>query len=407
MAISDYGVTPPIRFPYLDMDDTAKNWRSSKKIQSRQCGNVQTQVRMTNRVGATHALSQAFNYLGSQCGRVIFSKVWPMANRPTTGTDTVPLCRWYYDDNVKNYRRVQFNALEISRTSDPGTNTEALLQRTDSAGSLDTDTKGPSYTVVDANADFQSAKESIFTYERGDVPGTPEHDEGIAAIKGASPIGVVYQALPMDVLNYANHDYTVMHQLTAPGDPILAYFERIRSVFHELRSTNLPIWTWAADKQGGSYGTAQTANTGDETGIHIQGTTPTNIFDFASTSRSATSPGFICHVSRFGVGPTTKEDGKKLRVRCAVYASHSGSNDGTISFEGSDTFSSNTASITVTAGAGAQWWGGSSDYVFLDTSLDNDDSSSARSKVDVLADSGDAADSLYIYAIALWGEYGL
>ncbi len=80
--------------------------------------------------------------------------------------------------------------------------------------------------------------------------------------------------------------------------------------------------------------------------------------------------------------------------------------DGSVQFIGPSTFSSNSTTITISQASGLAWFGGSSNTVFLDTSVAHTDTSTSRGKIDGWCKAGASGD-LYIYGICGLATYGL
>jgi len=388
-------------FVGVDVNGTCRNWTPGKT----------GDVRMTNHVSAMQALERGVNHLLGQCPRVRFSKAFVLGTQSTGSSDVSPLLRWRYQDDVVNGRRVDYRVISLSPESAP---TDAYWQRVDSALASDTGTKGVSNQAgaAGSTAKYMLLREDHAVHARGDVPGTPEHEEGIETFDGYQVISVVVQDQALDNLNTTDHDYIP----AAPnaGDPILGdtFGERLRSKLHAVRTTNLPTWNWAAQKIGGNYlddvtTPSLTANSGESEGIYVDVTTPTNILDFSSTSRSATSPGVQMHVQYCGLGKESVNNGKKVKIQCRVLAKAKTQN-GTVEFHAPGVGGVGTSTtITVTSGAAVAWYGGSSNFVYLDASIANTSTASSRAKIDMLADVVSAGGKLFIYGIAMWMEYGL
>jgi hypothetical protein len=186
--------------------------------------------------------------------------------------------------------------------------------------------------------------------------------------------------------------------------------EALRSVLHSVRSKNLPIIiSWCATGDGTDFATTAAADEANERGIYIESTDYVNVLApglSAANSwatRTAGTPGFLAHVYACGRGEPTTADGAKLRIECYVLAKAT-TEDGTVRFAGPDTWASNNTEITVTAAGGLDWYGSDANGIYLDTSVANDNATTARAKIDVCAKAGagegeDPDGTLSIYGI--------
>jgi hypothetical protein len=148
---------------------------------------------------------------------------------------------------------------------------------------------------------------------------------------------------------------------------------------------------------------AMTADSGNEHGIHVTATDYHNVLDQASTTRTATSPGWSSHVYACGRGDMGTTAGTQLKVVCRVLAAATTA-DATVRFIGPDSFASNNSDITITADAAVAWYGDDEDTIYLDTSSTNTDETTARNKIDVHAKAGEDG-ALYIYGLQCWAVW--
>jgi hypothetical protein len=398
-------VMPDRTFAGLDVASLISNWVRRNNAE----------VRQGNHYSPVATIARALNHLLAYHPRINVSWQWPFTKRPQpTGSLRTDIMRWQINDEVVNARSRTFRMLAIPRASDPyHLPSDAVFQRLDSALSPDANTIGPSSVSVQttpAPAITDISPQSM-RFSRGAATGTVD-DEGLASYNSQSLVGLVVQDDPIEVLNTST-DF-VAPGLHKTGDEILGneIVEAIRKKLHEVRSKNLPVLgQYYAWKDGANYATTTitipggTNGAGNFLGIRINATTLLNVLDFASTSRSAVTPGILCHQRYCGQGSTALANGKKLRVICWVLANATAS-DSTVRFIGPDTWASNQTDVSVPTAGGLAWYGGASNDIYIDTSVAVDDATTKMAKIDVLGKTGGSGD-LYIYGIMALAAYGL
>jgi len=358
--------------------------------------------RLQARSAAFHALYRSINHIAFHSPRLVFSVSHPYAFLPQEAySGQVNIYRYRVYDHYPNERTRIFRMLHQYRTADPGSQTDAYAQPLDNAFALETNAAGAPYQGSWASSKLEPSGPDSLVFGRGDAPNS-ERNEGMAVFNRYTPISVSVQG---EVQPVPDVSYTYCAQPPTSGSDVIAgYLEHLRSVFHTIRSTysrNVVMW-YAAQKSGG-WDTTMTADSATQWGAKVTSTSFINVLDFTSTSRTATSPGWSSHVYRHGRGDQANTThGKKLRVACRVLANATTA-DGTVRFIGPASIASNQTDITVTAGAALGWWGGAN-YVYLDTSVDNDDVSTSRAKIDIHVKAG-ASGTLYVYGLQAFTYY--
>ena len=379
----------------VNLDFTCRNWTGA------------TTVRMSNRAAALHAVQRAINHVLIQCPRFVFGKNHPFAERPSgLGADQTDIYRWLVDDVVDNEYSRAIRIYHQMREADPdapGGTSEAYAQPLDSTLALESNARGSGYTGADSGLTTLrvSGPDELRRY-RGGVPDA-ERDEGLAVFDNYCPLDVVVQGEPRFS---CDADMTYASACASGGSDVLSVdLEKLRARFHELRSTVLPtVLCFASYKDGANYATDQGNDRGAATGVHIHSNTYLNILDLTSTARDANTPGFSSHVQYCGRGDEANiTASKQLKVMCRVLGNATVA-DGTVKFVGPETFANNYTEVTLTAGGGVDWYGTSSNYIYLDTSVANDVTTVNRAKIDVLGKAGTGGE-LYVYGGVGWGKY--
>jgi hypothetical protein len=365
-----------------DIDKICKIWdTSTADVESRQ----------RNSVMALKVAAGMLQHLLANTCRVIFRQFIQFAHRETTIGGQLFL--WRYMDDVKNGRNQRWRVFSVPRTAGTG---DSYAERTG-----DSSTQTSKTQLVNASPAFpDDVQLDTLDYARGDMADAMVND-GIDCVANYSIIDLVVQDKAIPALDVSHHTYAP-EITTAPHHPVLAnMLEDLRAAFHELRSKNLPIvFCWSA--KGGSGGWNKPASS-DTTALVATTTTLTNLFDSTSTLKTVNTRGFTPHVYFAGRGDRTKDDGKKVAVKLCIYAEAPNST-GTFSAIGPDHVAGNTVNITVTGGAATAWYD-SGTNLYLNSTADITDVSSARNKVDVLGQVATGGDKLYVWnvcGIAVW-----
>jgi len=381
-----FGIPVGQVFEAIDPDELAKNYRGS--------------ARQTISAASIAQLVEQLNVLAARCPRVLFCKMIPTASRGGTNW----LWRWLVADYVQNASEHEFRALALLRESDPATG-NAYWARLDNALAEDSTCVGPeSAAVVPSWASWQRYYGESATFVRtaaNRAPADAMQQEGIICQNYHRVGGLVVQDVPLTSLDVEDHAYVA----TPPrsGDLVLGgnVLEALRSTLHEIRTTNLPVVvSWAAIGDGADYATALYDNEASEMGIHIASTDYLNVMmpniSAAKSweTRSATTPGFVSHVYRCGVGDTSTTAGGKLKVNCYVLAKAT-TEDATVRFEGP----LDSTEIAVTVAGGLDWYGGTSSSIYLDPTVANNNATTAMNKIDVCGKTDDVDGDLWIYGL--------
>ena len=175
--------------------------------------------------------------------------------------------------------------------------------------------------------------------------------------------------------------------LTRPFNPILAdSLENIRQLFHKVRTNRTPILlSW-----GEPSGTASPYLGSESASFE-------NVLIASYSSWLTYSPGFSNVTYMSGIGPEDEAAGQTVDVECYCYACayNSGSPGGaaTVRFEGPTNITYNYADIPI----GDSWaWHSAATRVKLNTGVDYDNTTTSRSKIDVLSKIGDGSDEVRI-----------
>lgn len=362
--------------------------------------------RVSCRAAALVAIQRAINHLALTSERLVFNCTQPYAYLPSalTGAGSAKIYSYLVRDWMPDEARHVARILHQARTSDPGSTTAAYAEFLDSTLTATGD-KTAAYESSRTSSSLEPAGPLTMELGRGATPANSVIAEGVAVYNNFCPISTVIQGAGP---NPSDGGWTFAAMPPRAGADVLAdYLEHLRSTFHTLRTTyerNVLMW-FAAQDPGGwdaalGLNRAMAANSGNEHGIHITETDYVNVLDFATTTRTATSPGWPANVYRCGRGEVGTTHGQKLKVRCRVLAA-ADTSDATVRFIGPDSFASNNADIVVTAG-NAAWYGDDEDDIYLDTTSTYDDATTARNKIDVHGKAG-ASGALFIFALLCWG----
>jgi hypothetical protein len=363
----------------IDIDLLCRVWEADKDGTDR---------RQRNNSLVLRACAGQLRHLQATARRVLMRQWCKFDQRQTVGAD--PLHQWRYSDDVKNSQTQRWRIAGIPRSSGSG----------DAYGQRESDT-GSQSKLLTGSVGSPAFPDDVFydelIYERG-AESDAAATEGFSTFNNYAIMDLLVQSEPLSFLDTATHDYVVADS-AMPNSPCLAnVYESLRAAFHELRSKNLPIVAnWAA--QGGAAGWTQPASS-DLKGLVMTSTSWTNVFDGTSTSRTATSRGFPPLAYLMGRGVRTKDWGKKVAVQMSFLA-EAVTQDGSLRTLGPDFISPNQhTALTWTAGAGASWKD-AVDYVYLDSSIDISDTTTARNKLDVQSQLVSGG-TLYIYGVRGW-----
>ena len=374
----------------LDLLKVARNYR--------QTVNDGTDVRMGNRVAAVEALAHALNRCLAHLPRILFSKAQPYGNVDNVGSD--PLYVYTYDDSVTNARDVVTRVLAVPRTA--GANDCYGGRYTGAAVTDKTSVHNNTVGAVDL---FEDTFGDTYNHVRG-AAAAAEIEEAFSTFNGFTALDVVVQEKPLSQLDTALHD-AVDPSTAKKGDEVLAdILEDIRDKFHTLRTTGTPrCFGWAAQKQAGAWYTPAST---DQTAIVVANTTQVNVIDQAVVARTATSPGVSCHVQYAGWGAQDENNGELIKCYCRVFGSVvNGAIDGKVRFHGPNFAAgggaNNFTDITITNGVAEAWYGDSTNFVYLDSTMPDTDVTVNRNKVDIFGwIPGLTTEIMYLYGLGGW-----
>ncbi|MEE9366932.1 MAG: hypothetical protein V3W44_09620 [Dehalococcoidales bacterium] len=394
-------ISSPKAYSGIDVDALCRSWRTATDG---------TEYAMSNHFDAIAMLAQGLNHCaGQQLRRPQFQVNWHPTVADTTGSD--PLLRWLFNDDVHDGRDVIYRILALMRVSGSG---DSYAGR-EAAPTVDRTPHWNQTATGSGRADPfpEELRELEFTYARGARTAT-ELTEGLSTFQGFTPIDVVVYDKAVSTLVDGTHTNFADVQGKF-GDPVLAnYVEKIRSAFHTIRTTNLPILShWSAHAAGGSFAATSAAPssspfaTGNEDGMKVRGGY-INILDFgAGDVRTATSAGIPCHIKNMGIGSDTLSSGNQVRVQCRIYAQRvavTGSHDVGAKFIGP------VGETNITVDGGLAWYGDSTNFVDLSPNLDDDEAGAPRNKIDILVKGRNNAEPLevsdcHVFGWVMWVEY--
>ena len=191
------------------------------------------------------------------------------------------------------------------------------------------------------------------------------------------PYGYVVSERPLDGIDTAYHRH--VNTFIASGETIIdADLESLYDGFYALRTRGLKtLFAWSADREGVEVGP-----TAHPYGILVASNVYRNLFDNASTDRTANTPGFSCPVYAAGIGNPATESGRKVKVACWARGI-STSAPATFKFVGPNSFVNNWTEFTVANTGSIASNGGTGFFVYLDSSVNYAENSVNRNKIDV------------------------
>jgi len=369
-------VPAPYFQSFLDLASVCKNWTQTP---------AGTDRRMANHASAIRNLATTLNRLLARYPRTM---AW-MATQPAyayNGATANPLYYYRYRDNWVNGRTLVARLLVLPRESGTG---DAYAENYGGSASNE-ETSVMNWTVTSANL-FRDLRQAQFTIERGAASGGALQ-RGLSTYNNYTVIDFVLQDQALSDLDTASHDYVDPNLAKAGAEVLADLLEDVRAKFHTLRTENLSqAFCWMAQWPAGSPATPSSS---DQTGLVTTSSTYVNILDQTVTARSATSPGFCCPAYAAGRGNVAISANQILNVM-ATAQGQAPSGTGMVKFEGP----LNSVEVTITAAAGVAWYDAAS-AIQLDTTVDDDDATTARNKIDIFFKV--AAGSLYLYGLNGW-----
>jgi hypothetical protein len=368
ISVVDYWVTGG----GLDLSAQCRNWTQDK---------TGAQRRMGNRATALDSLGWAINHLAAKQAR-------PIAGQPQTegrvGTDGAStLYHWSQLYTAPNAINRVVRAVCLPRRSGTG---DATMSASGGAasGNYNTTIASPSWP------------EDLFLATMTDDDDAPDNDhseETLTTANGFTIVDFVIQDRELDVLDTAVHEVARRNLAIAGQDLLADQFEELRGAFHEIRTRNMGVEIcWLA--QGTSTGWAGTADLpsgGDHRGIWVTSTSYVNLLDQAVTSRTATSRGVSCSGYACGMGPNDY-----VWLRCSAFglASAAGAY---VKFIGPARSGANECEIEIPTGTPA--WADVDAACVLNTTVGDDDTTTARNKVDIHGKVASEGDNLIVYGL--------
>lgn len=369
---------------------------------SRMAPNDDEGDRRTCRAAVLQALQRGINHLCGSSVRLVFNAAVPWASRMTNaGAGETQIFRYRVRDFQQNEFNRRFSILHQIRDSDPGSDTEAYAAPLDQTLTAVATERGPGYETEIAPLNLTPSGPDELEHYRGIAPDA-EREEGLAIYNSYVPLDV--QVSTQHQAAMTNVYLRCVEPPRSGADVLGGYLKHLCDTFHTMRTTHeRHVLMWYAWNNGG-WDTSMSANSGGSSGMRVTSNSLINLLDYSSTARNATTPGWSCHVYRCGRGDQANTTvGKQLKVTVRVLAT-ANNNNGTVQFIGPDSFATNNVNVAVTSGAAIAWYGADSDFVYLDTSKENNDATTGRHKIDVLGAAGTNG-NLYIYGLlgmAIW-----
>ena len=347
--------TPKPSWADLDFSAKAKTWQQNR---------AGTQVATGNSKIPIEALRQSINHLAAYHPATIFCQNSPIDYRYKTTAD--PLMQWQSYDYHGNNRDATIGMILWSAGNDG-----AYFYRDDDI----------TYRSGDLAEIWHSTFEQI-KLSRND-PTLDFTTDGLCqyATNEMQLQDMVVQEDPVFYLDSSADNCAAPSGYRDMSPIRTTELEDIRGAFHQMRTRNLPMaLCWSALTEDGCAST----QTSDCTGIAITDTTPVNIWDVTSTSRTATTPGSHVYGYRSAIGNETHST--LAKVLCSAKArviDNSGGAVGYVRFVGPDHVADNYCDIAVTDTTFSWSGGGSSDFVYLNSAADYNYSGTEKNKIDI------------------------
>lgn len=368
-------------------------------------------ARMNAYASVPKACAQALNHLLGQCPRIMFSQNQVAGTMDPSADSANPFYVWKYYDGVDNGISRTVHMLVAPRQNGTG-NCYAGTADADGNEYATTGTMNATVASVVFPQDLVYVKMEVDARpESGAPPGSATVSDalvvdGIRTYNGFTIVDVCVQDDAVATLTKGIHTFATTNAATTGGQILANTAEDCRAKYAEVRGTNLGIvGQWAATLVGGVYDTPATP--GNQTGlaweVDTDGNAYRNVFNHAIDARTATSIGISCHAQYAGTGTGAKTAGSKVAVRCAVLAAvTAGATNAKIKFIGPDHILSNELELAVTATTPTWVGGGASDVIYLNSNSADDDATTARNKVDIMAKADTATKKLFVWGIRCW-----
>lgn len=353
-----------------------------------------TQYRQQNAALIPSAIAQGANSILAHSNRIYGNAFIP--SPITDDGDFDPLVAFRHMDTDTNNNVRIYRMLVLPRTDAPETGTG----KSSSVSSYGTNITGErTIDASDSEVDTTSYPEDLvyieFSSLRTSVTSALEA-QGLSTSQGATIVAVCIQSDQRDVLDTSSDDCSVSLGIGAICTS--NYHTQIRTAVSSLKEDYMqPLAFWSAVDPLGS----NTPSTSNQEGLVTTSTSFNNMLDGSSTSRTASTPGINAHVYMHGRGIENTDEGKKVAVKFSVLARTDGV-EATIRAEGTSSFTNNYEDISLSSSTAS--WYDSSDPIYLDSSVEDDDVTTARNKIDILGKLS-ASGNLYIYAYAFYLIY--
>lgn len=393
---------PPRKWGSLDVSEYAANWVTDDDG---------TERRMAARAIPIRGLANGVDHLLARQPLLRAAVV----NGDGNSGDIDPLWQFRWPDVWPNGREIGFHVLWYPRTAGSG-DAEAYVE------GASAETTGVVASGSDTVSGVTFPTDLNYTrivHDRGAAAGGAANF-GLTKANGMSVYGLSIQDLPIDLFDKDNHTFCPANA-PSPGDPIIeGLTETVRANFHEARSLNRRIvGGWSAVDPT----TTTQLSTNGANALYVSGSTSayTNPYDNSFTHasltntalRAANSPGHTIPAKYAGVGYTAVGGTRTPRnslVDCYVLAINDdgggASGDAEVAFIGPTGISSNNTSITIPENTTTPtWFGGSSYQISLDSSVDDDDATTACNKIDIALMNG-VNEVLEVRAFLLVKAYG-
>ncbi len=378
------------RVKEMDLSASAKSFIADRN-------NVQTRV--GNSRYPLEQLTQAVNNLEARQPRMLFSQ--SVSHHYSYWGYADPLLEWQFQDYNYNGRTIRYDIIASTNDDDYTSDHYAWKSSWDNSDYQThgcSDTWGPPWLHLS------------FTYDRGDMTNTVITD-GISQQVGDYATNlkiwdISVQEEPIEYLDSEEHRACIPYNNRSGEQANEDDIERLRKRFHEIRSQNLPqVLSWSAqtEEEGETSGSTHCHSWG----IHIASTSNKNIWDGTSATRTATTPGSMFFGYNAGIG----NEANNRNIHCVVAAkirynpdSEPLSPAGYVTFEGPDHVAGNTCELTTTS-EDWEWVGGtSSDFIYLNSASEFDDTSTEMNKIDIFGRA--TTDTfLQIAGVCAWIEY--
>lgn len=341
-------------------------------------------------------LADAANALNRSHPRYVFSKCWPLSL--VANTTQVPLLSFKFDpSNAQHSNHAWMDVdivgvIPVSNANNPAVN--ATARPISGVPVLYFPHNTPVTPGNNGSCNFSGCSAA---YDKMYIKGTMGAFEFLVTSNNNARIAAIsYAVIPEHI---SEGEITVYPDDYKAGNPIQKQsIGKIANAIHRLRCTKLgTAFSWAATGVR-----ATPTPPGNQTGMAINSDSYVNVLDQTVTDYTTNSPGSFCNVEYAGVGSTTQEAGKKVKVRCMVFANCNANSY--VKFIGPNSFTNNWTEVKIVADTGLAWHDNADHYIFLDSTILSN-SGTDFNKIDVHAKTAANGDALYIYGLYGQIEY--